>query len=96
MSLLFVLGRRLVAGQQIEWVDTELVGDAAHRVEREIPLAALDARVVALVKAQFSDLMSSTTEECGQARSVGRIRPTPLPERVGAKQRTCSGPLWRK
>src|SRR3546814_1291839 len=27
---------------------------------------------------------------------LGTTRPTPLPERVGAKQRICSGPSWRR
>lgn len=48
------------------------------------------------VSAQFSPLMSSTILEPSQARSVGRIRPAPLPERVGAKTSKCSGPLCRR
>jgi transposase-like protein len=41
---------------------------------------------------QFSPLMSWMTSVQGQDRSVGTTRPTPLPERVGAKAITCSGP----
>src|SRR3546814_14859639 len=40
--------------------------------------------------------MSWTMAEPGQVRSEGTTRPTPLPERVGAKQRICSGPSWRR
>jgi uncharacterized protein len=32
----------------------------------------------------------------GQVSSVGTTRPTPLPDLVGAKQSTCSGPSWRR
>src|SRR3546814_6356331 len=45
---------------------------------------------------QFSPLMSWMTVEAGQDSSVGTTRPTPLPERVGAKAKTCSGPSWRR
>src|SRR3546814_5255570 len=45
---------------------------------------------------QFSPLMSWMTADAGQDSSVGTTRPTPLPERVGAKVRTCSGPSWRR
>src|SRR5579875_3468987 len=48
------------------------------------------------VKPQFSPLMSWTIAEPGQVSSVGTTRPTPLPERVGAKHSTCSGPWWRR
>ena len=48
------------------------------------------------VKAQFSPLISSTIEEPGQASRVGKIRPTPLPDLVGAKTKICSGPLCRR
>lgn len=43
-----------------------------------------------------SPLMSWTTAELGQVSSDGTTRPTPLPERVGAKHSTCSGPSWRR
>jgi hypothetical protein len=36
------------------------------------------------------------TQLSGQESRVGTTRPTPLPERVGAYVRTCSGPLWRR
>src|SRR3546814_6806305 len=45
---------------------------------------------------QFSPLMSWMTADAGQLKSVGTTRPTPLPERVGAKVRICSGPSWRR
>ncbi|MNF53870.1 hypothetical protein D3C84_352770 [compost metagenome] len=48
------------------------------------------------VRLQFSPLMSWMTAEAGQASRVGTTRPTPLPERVGAKASTCSGPSWRR
>ena len=32
----------------------------------------------------------------GQVSRVGTTRPTPLPERVGAKHMTCSGPSCRR
>jgi hypothetical protein len=35
--------------------------------------------------------MSWTIAEPGQVSKVGTTRPTPLPERVGAKHKTCSG-----
>src|SRR5690606_31086535 len=41
-------------------------------------------------------LMSWITAEAGQDKRVGTTRPTPLPERVGAKVNTCSGPSWRR
>src|SRR3546814_15197245 len=40
--------------------------------------------------------MSWTTVDPVQLSSVGTTRPTPLPERVGAKDMTCSGPSWRR
>src|SRR3546814_15428977 len=40
--------------------------------------------------------MSWMTADAGQDSRVGTTRPTPLPERVGAKVRTCSGPSWRR
>src|SRR3546814_14358806 len=43
------------------------------------------------VSCQCSPLMSCTTTECGQDKSVGTTRPTPLPDRVGATTITCSG-----
>src|SRR5262249_37953738 len=43
------------------------------------------------VSDQFSPLMSWTIAEPGQVSSVGTTGPTPLPLRVGAKQRICSG-----
>src|SRR3546814_19014602 len=48
------------------------------------------------VTCQFSPLMSWITAEPCQDSSVGTTKPTPLPERVGAKAITCSGPSWRK
>ena len=48
------------------------------------------------VSCQFSPLMSWMTAEPVQVSSVGSTRPTPLPERVGATARTCSGPSWRR
>src|SRR5216684_3253781 len=40
--------------------------------------------------------MSWTMAEPGQVKSDGTTSPTPLPERVGAKHSTCSGPSWRR
>jgi hypothetical protein len=37
--------------------------------------------------------MSYTIADSLHASNVGMTRPTPLPERVGANARTCSGPL---
>ena len=34
--------------------------------------------------------------DAGHVSSVGTTSPTPLPLRVGAKHRTCSGPSWRR
>lgn len=48
------------------------------------------------VSVQFSPLISWTTVEPVQPSSVGTTSPTPLPERVGAKAMTCSGPSWRR
>ena len=48
------------------------------------------------VSVQFSPLMSWTIADSGQVRSVGTTRPTPLPDRVGAKHSTCSGPSCRR
>jgi len=32
----------------------------------------------------------------GQVSSDGTTKPVPLPDRVGAKHNTCSGPSWRR
>ena len=48
------------------------------------------------VRVQFSPLMSWTMQLPGQVNSVGTTRPTPLPDRVGAKHSTCSGPSCRR
>ena len=48
------------------------------------------------VSCQFSPLMSWITAEPGQVRRVGTTSPTPLPERVGAKAMTWSGPSCRR
>jgi hypothetical protein len=44
------------------------------------------------VRVQFSPLMSCTMQLPGHVSRVGTTRPTPLPDRVGAKHSTCSGP----
>ena len=48
------------------------------------------------VSRQFSPLMSWTIAAPGQVKSDGITRPTPLPDLVGAKHSTCSGPSWRR
>ncbi len=48
------------------------------------------------VSSQFSPLMSWMIADAGQVSRVGTTRPTPLPDLVGAKQSTCSGPSWRR
>lgn len=48
------------------------------------------------VSVQFSPLMSWTMQLPGHVSSVGTTSPTPLPLRVGAKHKTCSGPSWRR
>ncbi len=40
---------------------------------------------------QFSPLMSFAIADPGQVSSDGMTRPTPLPLRVGAKHKICSG-----
>src|SRR3546814_18670454 len=42
------------------------------------------------VRCQCSPLMSCTNTECGQDKSDGTTRPTPLPDRVGANTITRS------
>lgn len=48
------------------------------------------------VNSQFSPLMSWMTADPVQLSRVGTTRPTPFPDRVGAKAMTCSGPSWRR
>ena len=64
--------------------DLGLVGSNSRQCER---LARQPA-----VSCQFSPLMSWMTADPVQVRSVGRTRPTPFPDRVGATASTCSGP----
>src|SRR3546814_14045437 len=40
--------------------------------------------------------MSWTMQLPGQVSKVGTTSPTPLPDRVGAKQRIYSAPSWRR
>ena len=70
-------------------------GPTADRSDRTAGSARTCERQPA-VSCQFSPLMSWTTAEPVQVSSVGTTRPTPLPERVGAKAMTCSGPSWRR
>ena len=51
------------------------------QARRELPVLALDV---------------VNDADAGQVSSVGTTRPTPLPDRVGAKHSTCSGPSWRR
>src|SRR3546814_3687142 len=44
------------------------------------------------VSCQCSPLMSCTTTECGQDKSVGPTRPTPLPDRVRSEEHTSELP----
>ena len=41
-------------------------------------------------------LQEARMADAGHVSSVGTTNPTPLPLRVGAKHRTCSGPSWRR
>ena len=73
-----------------------IVGGARRVGRIEQQNAAELARAIRQSSVQFSPLMSWTIAEPGQVSSVGTTRPTPLPDRVGAKQSTCSGPSWRR
>ena len=61
----------------------QLVGSKRQGHARTAPAIRTSA-------ASFSPLMSWTIAEPGQVSRLGITRPTPLPERVGAKHSTCS------
>jgi len=60
-----------------------------HRQRANDRAAEFDriTRPARCVSDQFSPLMSCTIADPGQVSNVGTTRPTPLPLRVGAKQK---------
>ncbi|MGX1345835.1 hypothetical protein AB7M73_011095 [Bradyrhizobium japonicum] len=69
------------SGLWIGWVEQENSTMPRAKTGRQLPI---------------SPLMSCTMAEPGQASNEGTTKPTPLPDRVGAKHKTCSGPSWRR
>jgi len=74
-----------------QWVVTR--GTRIGRVEEE---AVEKSDSASRPSAASSRLDVGMTAEPVQESSVGTTRPMPLPERVGAKAITCSGPSWRR
>ena len=77
-------------GQRIESGTAGLLN--RRKLEAEVSLLRAEAGRLGPVLAL--DVVDDGDSD--QASKVGITRPTPLPERVGAKARICSGPLWRR